>query len=131
MNAPTKKLTLHEAALKESNVQRVAVACNCRKGCGTNRCVCHKNAKGYTQYCHPEEYDCGNMEERIIDRTEKPIVDIGDSSEDPEATIDVDGESDHNEPVVTVATTTIMPKRKRAATNSSPKQRKHKQLKVT
>ena len=71
------------------------------------------------------------MEERIIDRTEKPIVDIGDSSEDPEATIDVDGESDHNEPVVTVATTTIMPKRKRAATNSSPKQRKHKQLKVT
>ena len=131
INAPTKKLTLHKTALKESNVRHVVVSYNYRKGCNTNRCVCHKNAKGYTQYYHPEEYDCGNMEERIINRTERPIINIGDLNDDPEAIIDVDNKSDHHKPIITAITTTIIPKRKRAITKSSPKQRKHKQLKAT
>ena len=121
INAPTKKLTLHEAALKELNVRYVAVSYNYRKGCSINRCVCHKNAKEYTQYCHPEEYDCGDMEERIINRTERPIINIGDLNDDPEATTDVDNKSDHREPIVTAIITTIMPKRKRAVTKLSPK----------
>ena len=86
------------------------------------------------------EYDCGNMAERIIDRTEQPVVGIGDLDEDDIAQLDAAMEAnsesdisepldDEEEPATATATTKIY--RKRAATLSSPKQRKHKQLKTS
>ena len=115
INAPTKKISLHAAALKSSsNVKRVAIACNCRKGCGTHRCVCHKNNHKCTQNCHPEDYDCGNLAERIINGIEKPLIDVNDSADNNRESV---------EPALTIT------RRKRVATNSCPQQRKHKQAK--
>ena len=109
LNAPTKTLTLSTAAKKGSNIERIGIYCNCRTGCTTNRCTCHKNNEQYTQYCHPFEYDCGNMAERIINRTEKPIVNCRKRSEN----------------------TAAASRRKRTATVTSPNQRRHKIAKTT
>ena len=109
LNAPTKTLTLSAAAKKESNVERIGICCNCRTGCTTNRCTCHKNNEQCTQYCHPFEYNCGNMAERIIDRTEKPIVDCHRPSE----------------------ITSAASQRKRTSTVTSPNQRRYKIAKTT
>ena len=99
-NAPTNKISLHAAARLESPSDRVAINCNCRKSCTTNKCTCHKNGKKCGQNCHGDDTDCGNIAEKIIDRIDKSIV------------IDSDTES----------ASSLAPSRKRAATLSNPKQ---------
>ena len=130
LDVPTKTLNLHQAAALDSNIKLVTISCNCRKGCRNNRRICHKNNNKCSQYCHTDEYDCGNLAERIIDRTEKSIIDVNDVDEVHEEAdaIDVNSESDRD-PANTEPTTSTH--RKRAATLSSPKQRKHKQPKTT
>ena len=54
----------------------------------------------YSQNCHRDDIDCGNIAEQISDRVDKPII------------IDTGSESD----------SVPSPSRKRAATASSPKQ---------
>ena len=59
------------------------------------------------------EYNCGNIAERIFDRTEKPIIELN-LSDDTDVIIVSNKLS-----------------RKRTATVSSPKQRRHKQPKAS
>ena len=106
INALIKEITLHTASILDSNIDYITVLCNCKSGYTTQRCRYKKNNKKYGQNCHGDDINCGNMAEQIIDRINKPIIYINTGSEP--------------------ATTRC---RKRAATNTSPKQRRHKQPK--
>ena len=72
-NAPTTNILLSQAAAKASNAERVALSCNCKKNC-TKRCVCVKNGKTCTQYCHKSEIDCGNLPETLLELTEAQLI---------------------------------------------------------
>ena len=72
-NAPDKEILLSQAAAEASNVEKVALACNCKKKC-TKRCICVKNSKPCSQYCHKSEIDCGNAPDAILELTEAQLV---------------------------------------------------------
>lgn len=71
--APRTRLTLHEAAAKESTSTRVPTSCNCKKECKTKRCLCIKRDVKCTQYCHDGGRNCGNQG-TIREGTEEAIV---------------------------------------------------------
>ena len=96
-NTPKKEILLSQAVAEASNVTRVALSCNCKKK-RIKRCVCVKNGKTCTQYCHKSTFNCGNLSDTIIELTEAHLV--------PRA--------DYDGPVKA-------PKRKRTATIASTK----------
>ena len=96
-NAPTKVILLSQAAAMESNTDHVSLACNCKKKC-TKRCICVKNSRLCSQFCHKSEINCGNLPDAIAELTEAQLV----------------SRTDYTGPLKA-------PKRKRSATSSTKK----------
>jgi hypothetical protein len=62
--------TLHAAAAANSTADRVPLSCSCRTTCN-RRCVCVKNDKSCSVYCHTvEDLECGNLSQ-LQERTEE------------------------------------------------------------
>ena len=55
------KITLAHAASPASTSNKVGISCNCKKGCGTQRCRLHKNYLKCCIHCHNIDYDCENL----------------------------------------------------------------------
>ena len=73
LNAPKRIIPLSQAAAEDSNTDRVALSCNCKKKC-TKACRCVKNLKKCTQYCHKTELKCGNLPDTVLELTEAHIM---------------------------------------------------------
>ena len=63
LHAPSDtRTTLKTVAAANTNGDKVAVKCNCKKDCSSGRCKCIKNAVGCSVYCHGnDDRDCGNL----------------------------------------------------------------------
>ena len=72
-NTPKKEVLLSRATAQASNTNCIALSCNCKKKC-TKRCVCIKNSKTYTQYCHKSDFDCSNLPDTALELTETHLV---------------------------------------------------------
>lgn len=111
--APTKIITLHGAAAKDSTSTRINVSCSCQKKC-TARCRCVKNQLKCTQYCHGDRRDCGAMG-TILEATEESII---------------ERDSLVGQPDLPNRSTITLPKRTRKNTASAPKAPPTKRRKV-
>ena len=70
----SKTITLHAAADANSTSDKVGLSCSCRTECRTRRCVCFKNEKPCSVYCHKvEDFECGNLSS-LAERTESQII---------------------------------------------------------
>ena len=72
-NALEKEILLPRAAAEVSNADKVALACHCKKIC-TKRCICVKNGKSCSQYCHQSEIKSGNLPDTVVELTEAQLV---------------------------------------------------------
>ena len=72
-DAPEKEILLSRAAAEDSNTDKVALVCNCKKKC-TKCYTCVKNSEPYTQYCHKNDINCGNLPDTVIELTEARLV---------------------------------------------------------
>ncbi len=66
----TKKISLAQAAERESTSNRVSVSCQCKGDCQSKRCRCFKEGFNCTVHCHTEDHICQNVS-ALPDRTEK------------------------------------------------------------
>ena len=71
-----KVITIYQAAHRDSNSDKINIACNCAKSCKLKKCPCFKNGKLCSQYCYGDDDDtCNNLPDTIIDRTETALID--------------------------------------------------------
>ena len=75
------KTTLAHAT---SQAHKVGVSCNCKKGCGTRRCRCHKNDLKCSIYCHNTDYLKPPTERAEVSPMTRESWEVLDCSEDDE-----------------------------------------------
>lgn len=72
-NKTRNETTLAHVASQEPTNNKVGVSCNCKKGCGTQRCRCCEWSKVLYSYCHNTDYDCGNLKS-LTERAEISLM---------------------------------------------------------
>src|SRR4051794_36292000 len=69
------KIQLHYILQLQGTLQqnRIPLSCTCRSQCSNKRCVCYKNKRSCSIYCHKDDYECSNMAALLV-RTEVAYI---------------------------------------------------------